>query len=614
MLHRFACLAALLLAAAIAPSVARSSASTASAVNLLANFDRGAGSPAAWAFRPGAEFPGAKGALKSGTPTGRGLLLRYDLGCGAQRISGMHRAGCGRYVAAARRLPKPLPLPSPQAVLSFDLRHPSASAEVGVRATDATGQTLQYGVWSRTLENPDGQAWQRVQVRLDRPALSWGGAKSGRLQGSIVEVAVLVGDPFFNAPGGVVEIDNLVVAAAADAHYTVAAAPAACRGMPPTRLAVAAHQLTPANLDAARSAGFNIVRSDFFWRNVEREGRYDFTAFDQRMAALEARGMQVIWILDYGHADHGGEYRPVSAEDKAAYVAYARAVAERYKGRRAVLAYEIWNEPNHFGWPKAPEEFAALARQAAEAIKEADPGATVVSGGLSWVDRAYLYRMASTGALAAFDAIGIHPYRQTMRPESFASDMRPIADILEANRVAAPVWATEWGQSAVISQAFGHPQGAAARERQAVLLLRQVLTQIGLGLPVATVYVLNDTGEDPKNAEHHYGLLDTQGRDKPSMQAMRVLEEARRGRIFCGPTHGVPPGLHVLRWDGPADTVQAVWLDGDEGTATLKLPRQAQVRRWDGTALPAGELRLTERDGVFFIHIPRAQAEDTPAR
>lgn len=588
------------------PSAAEPLSSTAGRTTLLADFDRGGNALGAWTFRAGEEFPGAKGALTTvTTPSGRGMRLVYDLSCGARRLSGLHRGACGRYVAAAKRLAKPLLLPSTNAVLSFDVRHPSASAELAVRVTDATGQTLQYGVMSRTLENPYGESWQRVHVRLDRPAQHWGGAKSGRLKGPIVEVALLAGDPFFNSPGGAVEFDNLAVSGPSDAHYTVEANADACRAMPPTRLAVAAHQLTPDNLDAAKAVGFDIVRSDLFWRNVERHGAYDFAAVDQRMAALESRGMQVIWILDYGHPDHGGEYRPVSAQDKEAYVAYARAVAERYRGRRAVLAYEIWNEPNHFGWPHAAEEFATLAKQAAQAIKSVDPGATVVSGGLSWVDRAYLYRMASTGALSAFGAIGIHPYRQTARPESLASDIRPLADILGAAGVTAPVWATEWGQSAVIGGPYGDPHGAAARERQALLLLRQVLTQVGLGLPVATVYVLNDTGKDPKNAEHHYGLLDTAGQDKPSMQAMRALNDIRRGRVFCGPLRGVPPGLHALRWQSSGDMVQAVWIDGSEAAARLTLPKAAEVRRWDGTELPARDIRLTEGDGVIYIRTLR---------
>jgi hypothetical protein len=53
------------------------------------------------------------------------------------------------------------------------------------------------------------------------------------------------------------------------------------------------------------------------WR-VERSGMYRFSAYDALMNALEARGMGALFILDYGHPDHGGSV-PRTAEDLAAF-------------------------------------------------------------------------------------------------------------------------------------------------------------------------------------------------------------------------------------------------------------------------------------------------------
>ena len=70
----------------------------------------------------------------------------------------------------------------------------------------------------------------------------------------------------------------------------------------------------------------------------------------------------------------------------ATYGNYAAAGADRYKGR--VAAYEVWNEPNAIMFwatgAKGPdaELFIELLKSAYPRIKDADPGAAVVAGGL----------------------------------------------------------------------------------------------------------------------------------------------------------------------------------------------------------------------------------------
>ena len=140
------------------------------------------------------------------------------------------------------------------------------------------------------------------------------------------------------------------------------------------RLGVGIHLLRDDHsLDLARDAGFKFVRMDMLWANVERGGRYRFFAYDALLRALDARGMGVLWILDYGHPDHGGS-TPRTPQDIAAFGRFAEAAAAHFKGRN--VRYEIWNEPNtdRF-WTPAPNssEYAALLREAVAAIRRADP-------------------------------------------------------------------------------------------------------------------------------------------------------------------------------------------------------------------------------------------------
>jgi hypothetical protein len=97
-----------------------------------------------------------------------------------------------------------------------------------------------------------------------------------------------------------------------------------------------------ATIEDMKAAGFGFVRMDVMWANVERDGRYRWRPYDALLRALEARGMGVLWILDYGHPSHGGAV-PRTTQDIAAFGQFAEAAAAYFKGRS--VQYEIWNEP-----------------------------------------------------------------------------------------------------------------------------------------------------------------------------------------------------------------------------------------------------------------------------
>jgi hypothetical protein len=110
------------------------------------------------------------------------------------------------------------------------------------------------------------------------------------------------------------------------------------------------------------------------------------------------------------------------------YAQFLGALVKRYglhgsfwKGRPRRLplrTWEVWNEPNLTSyWDHTPFalSYVFLLKTAHDAIKHADPGATVVLGGLandSWNAVAAILRFPVAGGL--FDVVGIHPY--TRRP------------------------------------------------------------------------------------------------------------------------------------------------------------------------------------------------------
>src|SRR5450755_2811953 len=177
-----------------------------------------------------------------------------------------------------------------------------------------------------------------------------------------------------------------------------------------------------ANLDAMVAAGMTWVRADFFWDSIEQQrGQYSWSATDTFVRAAEARGLRVLAIADYTPAwartGPTDKYPPTNPND---YAAFVGALAQHY-ATLGVHAWEIWNEPNNaaFWAPKAdPLAYTQLLVPANAAIKQADPTATVVTGGLSpAVDNgtniaplSFLEAVYADGGRGSFDAVGYHPY------------------------------------------------------------------------------------------------------------------------------------------------------------------------------------------------------------
>jgi hypothetical protein len=337
------------------------------------------------------------------------------------------------------------------------------------------------------------------------------------------------------------------------------------------------------------------------WANVERNGRYRFFAYDALLRALDARGMGVLWILDYGHPDHGGS-TPRTPEDIAAFGRFAEAAAAHFKGRN--VRYEIWNEPNtsHF-WEPFPNssEYAALLREAVTAIRRADPSAKVSSGGVSRIDQEFLSRAVDPSLAADLTAIGIHPYPKA-GPESIAPELAILRDwVARTLGERVEIWDTEWGYSSADTPRDAPSNGHSeeGRRRQAGLAIREILTVWTLGFPLAAWYDLRDDGPDSANQEHNYGLLDSSGSEKPAMRAIRTFMDVVSGRQYAGMIRETPAGIHAMRLDGSTDTILVVWTDQPDGRRTIEYTKQDLISATDlmGEAIkskdrPSGQARV----------------------
>jgi hypothetical protein len=528
---------------------------------------------------------------------GKGAVLAYEFTKGgsaaaiwtpAKAISVKHRGALSLWIRAA------------------------AEVKLTVLVRDSDWRTRRYPFEAVTLENPDGN-WRQVTIPLAAESTGYGDRDhTGALEGRITSLAVQAEARYPQAIRGSLALDDVRLLDSPDQTFSLSAdaalipARAGAARLAP-RFGVNVHGIDDQRqLDLARDTGFSFVRADLLWRSVERNGQYRFVVGDRLMTAMEARGMGVLWILDYGHPQHGGDV-PRQPNDVEAFARFAEAVAAHFRGRN--VRYEIWNEPNidRF-WPPQPNaaEYATLARAAVAAIHRADPDARVAIGSLARFDVPFLLHALAAGATG--DAVSVHPYR-TAAPETVVSELAVLRQM-----VTAPIWDTEWGYASYdyFSQNLrGDGHSEPGRKRQAVLACREVLTVWALALPVAVWYDLRDDGDDPRNGEKNYGLIDREYADKPAMLALRTLTHLAADHTLAGLVQDVPDGVHAVRLDGASDRVFVVWNAQPDARSTVRLPAAGLVSATsllgEPLTIKKNEIPLAETDGPIYLEFSAAK-------
>ena len=577
----------------------------------IADFE-GANPLQGWTLSRDRESPDEAARLVVGSGhTGRGAVLEYQFGC----VEGQ---GCGGAVTATWTPAEPVAVKRKGALSLWIRAAPEVKITLLIR--DKSDGIRRYPFEVTTLEHRVDGDWRQVVIPLAAKSTGyWDEDHSGRPEGRLTSIGFVAESRYPQPIRGSVGLDDVQLIESADQLFElrmdlplVPAPPGAAQLGP--RLGVSIHTLGDDRmLDAARDAGFSFVRVDLLWRQAERNGRYRFLAYDRLLTALESRHMGVLWILDYGHPLHGGD-PPRNPDDVAAFARYAEAAAAHFKGRN--VRYEIWNEPNTARfWPPEPNarEYAALLKEAIAAIRRADPSARVASGGLGRIDLPFLAGVIAAGGTREVSAVAVHPYRR-LAPESVAAEVPLLRRLLSGgDGEKAEIWDTEWGYASYdyfSKNLRGDGHTAAGRKRQAVLACREVLTVWALGLPVAVWYDLRDDGDDPKNPEHNYGLLDVKSAEKPAMKALRALTRIAGNLTYAGMVRDVPDGAYAMRLDGNGEKVFVVWSEQPDSRITARFSSTDLVSATSLTGEPLNlrhnrnrevEIALPENDGPVYI-------------
>ena len=265
--------------------------------------------------------------------------------------------------------------------------------------------------------------------------------------------------------------------------------------------------------------GWRGVRDEVFWSHTETApGVYELpTPIKALLAAGRSSGISPVLLLGYGHPNHTRGAKPLTPAERQAFVRYAQFVTENVRGQ--VAALEIWNEWDigiGGGLPGKPEDYLLLLREVIPVIRRTDPNVKILAGSMTpeGVDRGYLRALIELGLLDLVDGISVHVYvwsRKAATPQD-ASDW--VRRILSYSR-GKPLHITEIGwptHRATLWKAAGSTDLV---QRNYVCATRTLLSSIP---SVRSIYFYGhiDSGSDPTDPEHRFGLIRQDGTPRPA--------------------------------------------------------------------------------------------------
>jgi hypothetical protein len=300
-----------------------------------------------------------------------------------------------------------------------------------------------------------------------------------------------------------------------------------------------------------KALGVGWVRWDMDWSAIQPDNAATYAwQGPDRVAATAAKygisSLAIItiapqWALDPSAGCSVDQHCPPL--DPAAFAHFASEAATRYKG--SISTWEIWNEPNlNALWRVAAHGagYPAYLKAAYTAIKQVEPSAVVLSGGLAAAADTgtntspitFIRSLYTGGAQNYFDAVALHPYSYPVAASYIASwnswqQMAGIHQVMVENGDSAKkIWVTEYGaptggpgSSKTLNQlsfVYGADYMTESVQQQllgdVISLYKQNRDWVG---PFFW-YSFRDIGTSNSTPENFFGLLRYDGSQKPAYQ------------------------------------------------------------------------------------------------
>ena len=361
----------------------------------------------------------------------------------------------------------------------------------------------------------------------------------------------------------------------------------------PHTFGVNVHSISDSELDTIAAAGFRFVRTDFRWDKTElTKGVYDWSYYDALSAALQARGLTPLYILDYSNplyasrvdvTDRTGRTTPLTSApvSEVAVKAFADwAVAAATHFSRYDPVWEIWNEPegDKFWPPQAnASQYSNLAIQTCRRLRAADPAALIIAPASAkppTVDNPeppFLDAVMRSGILECLSGVSAHPYLPRRDLDDTPKDWDALNKMIDKYRAGTRRLSIVSSESGISTFGTAFVASRVAEENiQAAYAVRMMLLNFVSGVAISIWYDWRDDGTDPANPEHHFGLVHVDLSPKPVLAALTKLNREFSGyRFECRDLSAAPITLLLFRQQG-ANERAVVWAAQDGQTVRLK--------------------------------------------
>ena len=346
------------------------------------------------------------------------------------------------------------------------------------------------------------------------------------------------------------------------------------------------------SLDKLKSAGFDVIRIDFFWEDLEpQEGKIDedkLQEYKDFVIESTKRNIEIMAIVAYGNwwASESAKscYETClknNAQSNVCKSACAKIIpdAQKYGKFAGFLAqnfpsvnmFEIWNEPNWvvFLQPNpSPEAYADIFLSAHSNIKKYDQKKKVILGGLLmsettnipnsllYIWHEFLGKLREKGVLSLADAVAFHPYigqksipyPPLLPPEDSENSAGSLIYYISSLKRALksftseekPIYITEIGWPANYSEETGKTyvsgsQMFISEETQANFIIRAFAISAMLGIEIFCIYTLKDMPYDSQpfhDAEKFFGILKADSTPKKSYEAVKFTIPKIKGKYI----------------------------------------------------------------------------------
>jgi hypothetical protein len=263
---------------------------------------------------------------------------------------------------------------------------------------------------------------------------------------------------------------------------------------------------------------------------------YNWSSYDTIAKAAQAHGLKVLLIIDFAPSWATNKNCPsteiCAPANPIAYANFAGQAAAHFKPY-GIADFEIWNEPNttfRFKPAVNPSLYTRMLKDSYASIKRANPKAVVITGGTSpaatdgsnYAPADFMAQLYKDGAAGYFDAVAVHPYTYPLDPtQSQPTDawgqMTTIHNMMVAHGEGnMQIWLTEYGAptNGPDSNNYVSEDTQAQIATDSIRLYKQ-FSWTG---PMFW-YNYTDTGTDTSNNENFFGLVRSDGSQKPAYSA-----------------------------------------------------------------------------------------------